>query len=102
MLKWYAGAGEGYQAYVSKQPVPMLVQQEFEVFGFRVFAYPPLMYEGTGNGSRLVNFMLDARFVPGRGMPVTSEQNPNDLVRLPMMEITDGHIRLASKQHPVV
>jgi hypothetical protein len=101
MLKWYAGVGEGDQAYVLKASVPMFVQQEFEIFGFHIFAYPPLMYEGTGEGSRLVNFMFNARFVPGRSMLVTSEQNPDDLVRLPMMEIADGHIRLASKQHPM-
>jgi len=100
-LKWYAGIGESCEAYVLKAAIPMLVQQEFEVFGFRVFAYPPLMYVGTGDGSRLVNFMFSARYIPGSSMPVTSTQNPDDLVRLPMMEILEERIRIASKQHPM-
>jgi hypothetical protein len=98
LVNWYRDRGKGEYEYKLKSVVPVFLLTAAEVHGFDVICHPPLVYTGHAS-ARMVHFVLELSW-KSQIFPAVSRQRASDLLKLPLVEVADGKIRLASKQHP--
>lgn len=97
-LVWYANAGRGMKKHKLKSALPIFLQDFARHCSFSCLSYPPLAYRGYK--ALMVHFVFRFTFVPGRNLPVRRHQRIEELLSLPLVEIEDGAIAIAGKQHP--
>lgn len=98
ILTWYASCGKGMKEYKLKAAVPLFIRQESQSSGFDCRCFPPIAYVGTG-GARMVHFIFDLRHTDSV-LPSISTQSAAQVVNLPLLEASDGQIRVHATQHP--
>lgn len=97
-LSWYADVGRGMKKYKLKAALPSCFQEFARHSYFNCFCYPPLAY--YGHKAYMVHFVFKLTFVPGRNFPVARQQKVEELLNMPLVEVEDGKILVAQKQHP--
>jgi hypothetical protein len=100
IVKWTVSLKDsGLKHYQLKTWIPLFVKEEAEGRRFYCHCYPPVFYEGFEH-ARMVHFAFKLDFESGRDLRVSSPQDEDRVVRLPMVETRDGELCIAATQYP--
>jgi len=99
VVDWYLARGKGEYEFKLKGIVPVFLLTAAELNGFDVICRPPLVYTGYA-GARMVHFALELSW-QGQVFPAVSRQRARDLLKLPLIEASDGALQLVTTDPPM-
>lgn len=99
VITWYLSRGKGEYELKLKGVVPVFLLAAAELNGFDVICRPPLVYTGYAS-ARMVHFALELSW-QGQAFPAVSRQRARDLLRLPLVEVANGELRLVTVDPPI-
>jgi hypothetical protein len=100
IVEWTAGLNEsGFKHYQLKTWVPLFIKEEAEGRRFYCHCYPPVFYEGHEH-AKMVHFAFSLDYEERRELRVASPQDEDRVAHLPLIEASDGELKVAATQHP--
>ena len=90
---------DGHKHYQLKTWVPLFIKDEAENRRFYCYTYPPVFYEGHEQ-AKMVHFAFELQFEKNRALRVSSPQDEELVAHLPLVESSNGKLRLATMQFP--
>jgi hypothetical protein len=99
IVKWTVDQNAGgMKHYQLKTWIPLFVKDVAEGHLFRCHCYPPVVYEGHEH-ARMVHFSFLLEYDQDRILRVSSPQDEQRVVQLPMIEALDGKLVLSEIQY---
>jgi hypothetical protein len=89
---------EGLKHHQLKAWIPLFIKEEAEIRQFNCHCYPPIVYEGHEK-AKMVHFAFLLQFINDRQLRVSSKQDEERVVRLPMVEAFDSRLKFAEEQY---